>query len=45
LSGRGINAVITGNVGPKAAYALEAARIKIYSGSGGAVEDALQKYQ
>ncbi len=36
--------VITGNCGPKAFKALQAANIKVYSASGTDVQDAIMKY-
>jgi len=44
LSHRGVEAVLTGNVGPKAAHALKAGRIKIYTGVEGSVGAAVQKF-
>jgi predicted Fe-Mo cluster-binding NifX family protein len=41
----GVEAVITGNCGPKAFHALEAARIKVYLFSGGTVSEAVEKYR
>jgi predicted Fe-Mo cluster-binding NifX family protein len=38
-------AVITGNVGPKAYAALEAANIKVYLCGQGSVKQAIEKYQ
>ena len=44
LSGLGVGAVALGNVGPNAATALAAAKIKIYSGIEGTVETTMQKF-
>lgn len=44
LSGLGVEAVALGNVGPNAATALAAAKIKIYSGVEGTVEKTMQKF-
>ena len=41
VAGLGVLAVITGNVGPKALTALQAAGISIYLCPGGTVQDAL----
>lgn len=41
----GVDALITGNVGPKAFATLKAARIDVYIGASGAVEDALKQYK
>lgn len=38
-----VEAVVTGHVGPKALEALESARIQVYCGASGTVEDALRK--
>ena len=39
----GVDAVITGNVGPKAFTALEAGNVKIYIGAAGSVSDAVEQ--
>jgi len=41
----GVEAVITGNVGPKAFATLEAGGVKIYIGASGTVSDALDKFK
>jgi len=41
----GVEAVITGNVGPKAFAAFEAGGVKIYIGAGGTVAGALEKFK
>jgi predicted Fe-Mo cluster-binding NifX family protein len=41
----GVEAVITGNVGPKAFSVLNAAGIKIYLGASGTVEQAFAKFK
>lgn len=45
LANKGVGAVITGNVGPNAARALEAAGIKVYAAASGTVRDALRAYK
>ena len=45
LANKGVGTVITGNVGPNAARALEAAGIKVYSAASGTVRDALEAYK
>ncbi len=45
LSEHGVEAVITGNVGPKAEQALSAAGIMIYSGMEGTVGEAIQNFK
>ncbi len=44
LANSGVEAVALGNVGPNAVQALEAAKIKVYSGVEGTVEDTLKKF-
>ncbi len=44
LAGRNIEAVVLGNVGPNAIEALKAARVKVYSGVTGTVEETLKKF-
>ncbi|MCD6392350.1 MAG: NifB/NifX family molybdenum-iron cluster-binding protein [Planctomycetes bacterium] len=41
----GVEAVITGNVGPKAFSTLQAGGVKIYIGAGGTVAEALDKFK
>jgi predicted Fe-Mo cluster-binding NifX family protein len=43
MAGKNVNAVITGNVGPRALDALEQFDIKVYSGSG-AIKEVLQEF-
>ncbi|GAB6181581.1 NifB/NifX family molybdenum-iron cluster-binding protein [Desulfotomaculum defluvii] len=45
LNDQGIEVIITGNVGPNAFTALEAAGIKVYIGASGKVGDVLLNYQ
>lgn len=40
-----VEAVITGNVGPKAQDALQAGGVKIYTGATGTVKDALEQFK
>jgi len=41
----GVEAVITGNVGPKAFATLNASGIKVYIGSDGTVAEALERFK
>ncbi len=40
----GVQAVITGNVGPNAARVLSAAGVKVYTGAAGTVEEAVKNF-
>ena len=45
LARKGVDVVITGNVGPNAFQTLSAANIKIFTGATGTVSDALDKFE
>jgi predicted Fe-Mo cluster-binding NifX family protein len=45
LVDQGVQALITGHVGPKAWAAIEAANIRVFSVTGGTVEEALAAWQ
>jgi len=45
LAQAGVDAVITGNIGPNAFQTLQAADIDIYIGASGMARDALQRYK
>ncbi|MGE5587020.1 MAG: NifB/NifX family molybdenum-iron cluster-binding protein [Clostridia bacterium] len=45
LADRKVNAVITGNVGPNAARALQGAGIEVYTMTSGTVREALKAYK
>ena len=42
---KGANALITGNLGPNAASALSASRIKVYLVPGGTINDVIMSYK
>ncbi|MBC7107371.1 MAG: NifB/NifX family molybdenum-iron cluster-binding protein [Methanomassiliicoccales archaeon] len=44
VSQLGVDAVITGSVGPNAFQVLQAAGIKVYTGASGKVRDAVKKF-
>ncbi len=41
----GVEAVITGNVGPKAQSTLQAGGVKIYTGATGTIKNALEQFK
>jgi len=44
LAAQGVNAVVTGNVGPNAVRALQAAGVRIYLSPGGSVKEVTDLY-
>lgn len=45
LAGRGVKAVVLGNVGPNAAAALEAMEVEIYTAHPGTARENLERYR
>jgi len=45
IAGKGVKAVLTGNIGPNAYQALSAARIQIITGVTGTIKEAVTKYR
>lgn len=45
IASKGVNAVLTGNIGPNAYDALSAAGIDVYTGVSGVIKDALGRFK
>jgi predicted Fe-Mo cluster-binding NifX family protein len=45
MADKGVQAVITGNCGPNAFRTLEAADIQVFTGAGGNVREAVEKFK
>ncbi|MFN2341364.1 MAG: NifB/NifX family molybdenum-iron cluster-binding protein [Halanaerobium sp.] len=45
VADQGVNAVISGNIGPKAYDALQAADIKVYVSASGTLKDVIKTYE
>ena len=45
IANKGIDAIITGNVGPNAFQTLSAAGIKVFTGASGTIKEAIEKYK
>ncbi len=45
VSGMGVSAVLTGNIGPNAFQTLNAAGIKVYVGAGGTITESIERFK
>jgi predicted Fe-Mo cluster-binding NifX family protein len=45
MAGKGVEAILTGNCGPNAYQVLSGAGIKVFTGVGGTLLDAIESYQ
>lgn len=45
IAEKGVEAVLTGNVGPNAFSTLQAGEIKVFTGVSGTVKEAIEKYK
>jgi len=45
IANKGVQAIITGNVGPNAFQTLSAAGVKIFTGQSGTIRDAIEKFK
>jgi len=45
IAKEGVEAVVTGNMGPNAFQTLNAAEIKIFTGASGKIKEAIEKYK
>ncbi len=45
VTNKGVEAMITGNIGPNAFQTLSAAKIKIFTGASGSVREAIESYK
>jgi len=45
IANKGVEAIVTGNVGPNAFQTLVAAGIKVFTGASGTIKEAVEKYK
>ena len=45
IANKGVEAVVTGNVGPNAFQTLSAAGIKVFTGASGTIKESIEKYK
>lgn len=45
IANKGVDIVITGNIGPNAFQTLSAAKIKVFTGAEGIIKDVIEKYK
>ena len=45
IANKGVEAVVTGNIGPNAFQTLSAAGIKVFTGASGTIKEAIEKYK
>ena len=45
IANKGVESVITGNVGPNAFQTLSAAGIKVFTGASGTIKESVEKYK
>jgi len=45
VANKGVNSVITGNIGPNAFRTLNAAEIKVFTGASGSIKEVIEKYK
>ena len=45
IANKGVEAVLTGNVGPNAFQTLSAAGIKVFTGASGTIKESVEKYK
>jgi len=45
IANKGVEAVVTGNIGPNAFQTLSAADIKVFTGASGTIKEAVEKYK